>query len=364
MIPQASPGLRFARFAGEIEDRIQAVLHANHFILGPEVERFEAAFAGLHGVQHCIGVNSGTDAIALTLKGLGVGSGDEVITVAMTATGTAMGILLSGATPRFVDIDPTTRCIDTGAIEAAITTRTAAIVPVHLHGTPADMQAITSIAARHNLWVVEDCAQAHGATIDDRYVGTFAHAAAFSFYPTKNLGCVGDGGAVITKDGALAQRVKALRCYGWEANNRNSSTLGHNSRLDEIQAAILNVLLPHLRAGNDERRALAAQYHELLQNAGIELPGANPGAVHHQYAIGVPQRDRLRDRLRTVEGILTAVHYDNPLHRQPAFALYASDPLPNTDAAARTMLSLPIQPEVVDNRIPFIAKAVIKGLEQ
>jgi dTDP-3-amino-3,4,6-trideoxy-alpha-D-glucose transaminase len=258
MIPLCSPQLRFKRFSVAINEAVQRALERTQFILGREVETFEENFAAYLAVRHCVAVNSGTDALVLALKSLDIGPGDEVITVSMSFTATAMAVLHTGAQPRFVDVDPLTRCMDLAQVEAAVTARTAAILPVHLHGYPIDMARLMAIAERHRLAVVEDCAQAHGARIGGRAVGSWGRLGAFSFYPTKNLGCAGDGGAVVTQDAALAARVRALRTYGWLDERRISTDLGYNSRLDELQAAILNVLLPHLDDGNRERAALAA----------------------------------------------------------------------------------------------------------
>jgi dTDP-3-amino-3,4,6-trideoxy-alpha-D-glucose transaminase len=362
MIPLCSPQLRFKRFAPVIAQAIQRVFDGGHLVLGPEVERFEHAFAAYVGAEHCVGVNSGTDALILALRALGIGPGDEVITVSMTFTATAMAVLHAGARPRFVDVDRDTRCIDLEQVEAAIGPRTAAILPVHLHGFPIDMPRLMAIARQHRIAVVEDCAQAHGARIAGRAVGSFGDLATFSFYPTKNLGCAGDGGAIVTADRALASRTRALRAYGWFDERRVSDELGHNSRLDELQAAVLNALLPHLDEGNRERFRLAAQYRRALADEDIALPAEHPGAVHHQFAISVPQRNTLREHLFEDAGIETGIHYPVPLHRQPLFAAYADEPLPVTDELARTMLSLPIQPEVATDRIETIARSVRAGV--
>jgi dTDP-4-amino-4,6-dideoxygalactose transaminase len=364
MIPLCAPQLRFKRFSAAVADAVRTGLEGSQFILGPTVERFENAFATYLGVRHCIGVNSGTDALVIALRALGIGPGDEVITVSMSFTATAMAVLHVGARPRFIDVDRDTRCIDLAQIEAAITPRTVAILPVHLHGFPVDMPLLMAIAKHHHLAVVEDCAQAHGARIAGRTVGSFGDLAAFSFYPTKNLGCTGDGGAVVTEDPALAARVRALRAYGWFDERRVSHELGHNSRLDELQAAILNVLLPHLDEGNRERAAIAERYRRLLVDEDVMLAAENPGAVHHQFAISVPRRNALRSYLFENAGIETGIHYPVPLHRQPLFAGYATAPLPVTDELARTMVSLPIQPEVAGEHLEHIAQSVCAGVAE
>ena len=277
----------------------------------------------------------------------------------MTAAGTGMGILLAGGEPRFIDVDPSTRCMNLDQIAGAITPRTAAILPVHLHGMTVDMPHLMDLARHHGLLVIEDCAQAHGARIAGRRAGSFGHAAAFSFYPTKNLGCAGDGGAIVTDDPAVASRLRAMRNYGWNDLSRVSVHTGANSRLDELQAALLNVLLPHLEQGNKERLALAAQYRKLLDGIdGLGLPVQDPGAVYHQFAIAVHRR---RDTVRKIlaeRGIGTGVHYSPPLHRQPAFEQFCALPLPVTESLSAHLISLPIQPEVVGDRVPTIVDAV------
>lgn len=359
MIPQAAPQRRIARLRGEIDSAVAAVLGGDGYILGSALAAFEASFAAYGGGAQCVGVASGTDALALALRALGIGPGDEVILPALTFAGSAQAVLQCGARPRFVDVDPVTRCIDPSAVADAVNRRTAAIMPVHLFGYPADMPVLMALAARHRLAVVEDCAQSHGATLGGRSLGTFGHAAAYSFYPTKNLGCVGDGGAVVTGDAALADRIRSLRNYGFAPGERLSRTLGFNSRLDEIQAAILSALLPHLDAANAERRVIAARYRAALADApGLGLPPDGEGCVYHQFALTHPDRDGLMSHL-TRAGIGSAVHYAPGLHRHPAFGEGADGPLPVTDALSRTLLSLPIQPEVVDDDADRIAAAVV-----
>jgi dTDP-4-amino-4,6-dideoxygalactose transaminase len=362
IIPLCSPQLRFKRFSTAISEAIQRVLDGTQFILGREVESFEENFAAYLAVRHCVAVNSGTDALILALRSLGIGPGDEVITVSMSFTATAMAVLHTGAQPRFVDVDPVTRCMDLAQVEAAVTARTVAIVPVHLHGYPMDMSRLMGLAEHRHLAVVEDCAQAHGARIAGRAVGSWGHLGAFSFYPTKNLGCLGDGGAVVTQDPALAARVRALRTYGWFDERRISTELAHNSRLDELQAAVLNALLPDLEQGNRERSAIAVRYRTLLEGADVDLPADHPGAVYHQFAICVERRDELRSCLKERAGIETGIHYPIPLHHQPLFAAYATAPLPVTDHLARSMVSLPIQPEVVGDRVADIVRNVRDGI--
>lgn len=359
MIPQAAPARRIARFRREVDAAIAAVLNSETYIQGAAVASFEQAFAAHAQVSHCIGVASGTDALALALRALGIGLGDEVITTALTFAGTAQAILHCGACPRFVDVDPATRCIDPAAVAAAVNPRSAAILPVHLFGHPCDMPALMALAERHGLAVVEDCAQSHGAALDGSALGSFGHAAAYSFYPTKNLGCVGDGGAVLTKDAALAVKLRRLNNYGFADSSRVSRSLGFNSRLDEIQAAILLALLPHLEAGNSERRWVAARYRRLLAHCGLGLPPESSGSVYHQFAIACDDRDRLMQHLARA-GIGSAVHYAPALHRHPAFMDGADGPLPATETLSASLLSLPIQPEIAKAAVERIA-GIVEG---
>lgn len=356
-IPQAAPARRIARFRAEVDGAVAKILSGDGYILGEAVERFEAAFARAMGLAHAIGVASGTDAIGLSLRALGVGPGDEVIVPAMTFAGTAQAVLHCGAVPVLADVDPRTRCIDVAAVADAIGPRTAAVVPVHLFGHPADMPALMELASRRGLAVVEDCAQSHGASLDGRPLGSFGQAAAYSFYPTKNLGCVGDGGAVATSDAGLAARLRSLRNYGFEGGERVSRVLGFNARLDALQAAILSALLPHLSEGNAERRAIAARYRDRLAGADLGLPPDHEGSVYHQFAVTHPERDRLAAHLAQA-GIGTAVHYTPGLHRHPAFVESARSPLPVTDALAGSLLSLPIQPEVAGDAPEAVAAAL------
>ncbi len=357
-IPQARPPLRIARFRAEIDDAVAAVLGGAQYILGETVERFEAAFAAHEGRAHGIGVGSGTDALALALRALGVGPGDQVVTPALTFAGTAQAILQCGATPVFAEVDPSTWCLTPETVAGVLTPATRAIVPVHLFGQPADMPGLCRLATRHGLVVVSDCAQSHGARIGDRPLGGFGDAAAYSFYPTKNLGCVGDGGAVLVDDPVLARRLRSLREYGFSDGTRISGALGFNSRLDALQAAILTVLLPHLAAGNRERRAIAAHYRAALSDLdGLSLQAEDAGSAHHQFAIAHPARDDLA-RALTDRGIGTAIHYHPGLHHHPAFADPDAGPLPVTDRLSASLLSLPIQPEVAGADVERVARAV------
>jgi dTDP-4-amino-4,6-dideoxygalactose transaminase len=320
----------------------QRVLESGWYILGPELDAFEADFAAYHGVRHAVGVANGTDAVELALKALGIGRGDEVITVSHTAVATVCAVERTGATPVLVDIDEATYTMDPAAAAAAVTSRTRAIVPVHLYGHPADMTALAELATRHGLALVEDCAQAHGAHWKGRLAGTMGHLGAFSFYPTKNLGAYGDAGAVITDDPQLADRLRSLRNYG-QRDRYNHVEPGQNSRLDELQAALLRVKLEHLGEHNAVRRRLAGEYSNRL--TGVVTPVSRSEAEHvfHLYVVRHPRRNELRDVLAT-RGIQTLVHYPIPVHLQPAYSHLGHLPgsLPATENAARDILSLPL----------------------
>jgi dTDP-3-amino-3,4,6-trideoxy-alpha-D-glucose transaminase len=346
---------QYLELKDEIDSAIHAVLDENIFVLHREVEAFEREFAAFLGVGHVVGVGSGTEAIHLALRALGVGEGHEVLTVSHTAVATTVAISSTGATPLFVDVDPATYCMDPSQLRAALTPRTKAIVPVHLYGHAAEMEPILAFAREHDLVVVEDCAQAHGAQYRGTKVGALGHAAAFSFYPTKNLGAYGDGGAVVTNDTALAERLTMLRNYGWETGRRYYSLIkGINSRLDEMQAAILRVKLRHLDEGNTRRRRLAGQYGEWLAGVpGLGLPSEAEWAdhVYHLYVVrveaGAERRDALQAHLRERK-IGTQVHYPEAVHQQAAYADmgYGPGSLPVTERLCREIVSLPFYPEL------------------
>lgn len=350
--------------AVELEQAIQRVLQRGWFILGPEVEAFEGAFAEYHGLAHAVGVANGTDAIELALRAAGIGPGDEVITVAHTAVATVCAIERAGATPVLVDIDPITYTMDPNAAETVITARTRALLPVHLYGHPADMPSLVKLATRHNLLVVEDCAQAHGARLGGQLVGTFGHLAAFSFYPTKNLGAYGDGGAVVTNDSQFAERLRQLRNYG-QISRYHHAERGINSRLDELQAAILKVKLSHLDETNEIRRTLAHQYDEEL--LGVVTPLAIPQAYHvyHLYVVRHPERDKLARALQE-QGIGTLIHYPLPIHRQPAYQDlgYPASSLPTTEAVANEILSLPLYFGLSPSNISQISRVINQCVER
>jgi dTDP-4-amino-4,6-dideoxygalactose transaminase len=348
--------------APDVRAAIDRVVASGWYVLGPEVEQFETAFAAACGARCAIGVASGTDAIALALRALNIGRNDDVLVPAMTAAFTALAVVAAGARPVFVDVDARTLTIDADACTGAITPRTRAIVPVHLYGQPADMDAVRRIAERHSLAIVEDCCQAHLATEHGVPVGTRSDAAAFSFYPTKNLGCLGDGGAVTTGNASLAEKIRRLR-NGGQADRYCHVELGVNSRLDEMQAAILRARLPYLPRWSRRRRELAAIYRRELPAPVQTIDERDAGHVYHLFPVRVSNRDGLRAHLAAA-GIETLVHYPIPLTELPAFAGWQSLPCPVAAAASRTLLSLPLHPRLADADAMAVARAVgtfVKG---
>jgi dTDP-4-amino-4,6-dideoxygalactose transaminase len=357
----------YASLAGEIQEAIQRVLNRGWYVLGPEVEAFEEAFAKYHGVDHAVSVASGTDAIELALRAAGIGPGDDVITVAHTAVATVCAVERAGATPVLIDVCPLTHTMDPQAAEAAITPRTKAILPVHLYGHPADMGSLIALADKYHLLLVEDCAQAHGARWGNRLAGTMGRLGAFSFYPTKNMGAFGDGGAVVTNDSQLAEHLRRLRNYG-QTTRYHHAHRGINSRLDEIQAAILRVKLAHLDRHNEQRRQLAGLYHQLLTGVSLPLERSGQPQVHHVYHLYVirhPKRDWLRERLQT-RGISTLIHYPIPIHRQPAYENlgYRAGSLPVTERLAAEVLSLPLYIGLPEADLRTVAQAVNDCVEE
>ena len=363
-IPVADPGAETRAFRLPVQEAIDRVLSSGTYILGYETAEFEREWAAYLGIRHCVGTASGTDAIALALRAVGVRRDDEVVTVAQTAVATVAAIESIGATPVFVDVDPMTRCMDPTLIPGVLSPRTKALLPVHLYGQPAPMEAIRSIADRHGLAVVEDCAQAHGAAICGRKAGVFGHAAAFSFYPTKNLGALGDGGAVVTDDGSIAQHLRELREYGWR-ERYVSYVAGGNSRLDELQAAVLRVKLPHLDRRNERRRWIAAQYSRAIECAEVNPSADIPGTTHamHLFVLECENRAAWEDAFRR-DGIRTARHYPLPIHRQPAYAgrIRGGDRLPVTDRLADRIVTLPCFPDLREDHIRRICERLHVGL--
>ena len=361
MISLAAPLAQYRAHEEDIRAAVARVLESGNYILGPEVESFERAFAAYCGAAHAIGVANGTDALRLAVMALGIGAGDEVITVSHTAVATAAAILATGATPVLVDIDPVFYSIDTALIEAAITPRTKAIIPVHLYGQPADMDAIRQIARRHGLRVVEDCAQSAGAVYGGRRLGSMGDIGCFSFYPTKNLGAIGDGGAIVSSDAPLAARLRRLRQYGWD-DGRVTHEMGLNSRLDPLQAAILAAKLPHLDADNARRAAIARRYEQGLAELPITLPAERRNATHvyHLYVAACDERDALIAHL-TKRGVGCGIHYPAPVHQQKGYAERAVLPrggLPITEQLVSRIVSLPMYPELTDTEVEAALTAV------
>ncbi|HKQ78849.1 MAG TPA: DegT/DnrJ/EryC1/StrS family aminotransferase [Blastocatellia bacterium] len=365
-ILQSDPKANYLAHKPEIDEAIRQTLDSGWYILGRQVTGFEREFAGYLGAKRCVGVANGTDALHLALRAVGVGPGDAVVTVAHTAVATVAAIEMTGGLPLMVDIDPVTLTISPDELEDAIKNHRGrphikAIIPVHLYGRPADMRAICDIARRYDLKVVEDCAQAHGATIDRLKVGVFGDAAAFSFYPTKNLGALGDGGAVLTNDHEIAERVLELREYGWH-ERYVSDVAGFNSRLDELQAAILRVKLKYLDEENGRRREIARIYDERLAPASLRLPERPSGveSVYHQYVARCDDRDGLREHMRE-QGVGTLIHYPVPVHLQPAYhnrVPVHRGALPMTERAAQQVLSLPMHPQLGADQVERVCSVI------
>jgi dTDP-4-amino-4,6-dideoxygalactose transaminase len=363
-IPQSDPRAGMLALRSRIEIAIIQVIESGSYILGREVQGFEQEFSAFTGVSHGVGVASGTDALILSLRALGVGPEDYVITVSHTAVATVAAIELAGAKPLLVDIEPGTCTMSPRALADVLARppgRIAAVMPVHLYGQPADLAAIEPAAKRAGAALVEDAAQSHGALSGTRTVGSIGRLAAFSFYPTKNLGALGDGGMVVTGDDALAERLRALRQYGWRSRYV-SDIAGVNSRLDEIQAAILRVRLTMLEAENQRRCEIAAAYDSGLADLPLQLPARRSGATHvfHQYVVRTPQRDALQRALRE-RGIGTNIHYPVPVHLQPAYqGRLAIGPagLAETERAAREVLSLPMFPQLTEEQVGRVISAV------
>lgn len=366
MIPQSNPKAGYLAHRSAIDVAIRRVLESGWYVLGQEVAAFEAEFAALMGGAWSVGVASGTDAIELALRALGVKAGDRVITVSHTAVATVAAIARIGAQPLFADIEPNRYTLDPASLGDLLATplgRTVkAVVVVHLYGQPAALPEIIALARENGLAVVEDCAQAHGATIDGRIVGTWGDLGCFSFYPTKNLGALGDGGAIVGRDPALREQIELLRTYGWRTRYV-SAQFGVNSRLDEMQAAVLRAKLPYLGAENERRRAIADRYDTLLAGADIQLPWRAPNCSHvfHQYVIRAKKREQLQETL-IKQGISTLVHYPKAVHQQPAYAdpVFRPLPLPNTEAVVKQILSLPMYPHLQEKDVDLVADAICR----
>ena len=359
-IPILDLTAQHAALREEIEAATLHVLRSGRYVLGPEVEALESELGAMLGLSHVVSCASGTDALGLALRALGIGSGDEVLIPAFTFAAPAEAAALTGASPVFVDIDPDTFLIDPESCRNAVTARTRAVVVVHLFGRPADIVAVRE-AVGPEIAIVEDCAQSFGAKIAGRAVGTFGQAASFSFFPSKNLGACGDGGAVATGDAELAARLRALRNHG-SRRPYHHETLGLNSRLDELQAAILRVKLPYVTEWNNKRRLLADCYTRILQqHEGIRPPGAVQGHVWHQYTLLSPRRDAIQERLAE-DGVESRVYYPVPLHRQEAYVQWASEvSLPAAERVCRQCLSLPMFPELQPVHVERICASIARA---
>ena len=360
MIPLVDLQAQYATIRPRILAALSDALEGMHLTLGPNVRAFEEEFAAYCGARFCIGTGSGTDALVLALWAAGIGPGDEVIVPAHTFIATAEAVSITGARPVIVDVDPVSRCLDPAKLHAAIDERTRAVIPVHMHGQMADLNAILPIARRHGLLVIEDAAQAHGAELGGRRAGSIGDIGCFSFYCSKNLGAYGEAGAVTTSDEDLAERLRLLRDHG-QAGRYQHVSFGTNSRLDELQAAILRVKLSYLDEWNAARRHRAAQLRDLLAGSQLELPSEAPGRrhVYHHYAVLAHDRDRLQAAL-TESGIGSAIHYPTPLHLQPPYQClgYHEGDFPVAERIAASVLSLPMYAELTDQQIERIATAV------
>jgi dTDP-4-amino-4,6-dideoxygalactose transaminase len=361
-VPMVDLRAQYLRIQKDVDAAMARVVETTAFVRGPDCGLFEKEFAAYCGARAACGVANGTDALTLALKAYGVGPGDEVVTVANTFIATGEAILLNGAKPVWVDIDPASYTLDPAKLEAAITPRTRVIIPVHLYGHPAEMDAINAIAARHGIPVLEDSAQAHGADVGGRRAGTLGHAACFSFYPGKNLGAYGDAGAVVSNDEAFVAKVRQIANHGGGTNKYDNLVPGTNSRLDTLQAAVLRAKLPHLDTWNRERAERATAYAKALDGLpGVVLPRVRAGArsAWHLFSLRVPDRDGLQKHLSSL-GISSAVHYARPLHLQPAMAAAGGrlGDLPVSEAVSHEIVSLPLYPELPFEEVDRIAEAV------
>ena len=361
-VPFVDLQAQYRSIKAEVDAAVQRVLDTSAFILGREVEAFERAFAEYVGARECVGVANGTAAIQLALQAYGVGAGDEVVVPANTFFATAEAVSTAGARPVFVDCDPLTYNIDATKIEAVVTERTRAVIPVHLYGQPADLDAVFEVAARHDLRVIEDAAQAHGALYKGRRVGALGRAGCFSFYPGKNLGAYGEGGAVVTNDAEVARRIRMLRDHGSEQKYRHE-LVGYNMRLEGIQGAVLNVKLKYLDEWNALRRRHAARYRELLAplTSSFKLPAEAEYAEHvyHLFVVQTEERERLQ-RYLSAAGVQTGIHYPVPVHLQPAYAAlgHMEGDFPEAESQARRVISLPMFAELTEQHLKYVADAL------
>jgi len=359
MIPMVDLKIQYLQIKEEIDHGILSALEKTQFILGPNVSSFEEEAAKYLGVGHAVSVASGTDALHLALAATGIGAGDEVITTPFTFIATAEAIRYLGATPVFVDIDPKTFNIDPSGIEAAITPRSRVVLPVHLFGQPADMVSIEAVCKRHDLKIIEDCAQSFGASIGNRFTGSFGNMGCFSFFPSKNLGCYGDGGMITTNSSDLADKLRILRNHGSQIRYHHE-VIGYNSRLDEIQAVVLRAKLKRINEYNAGRRRVAHLYTSLLADSPVIAPFEDGKGTHvyHQYTILTDMRERVMESLSAAQ-IASAVYYPIPLHRQDVFARdYRDISLPVAEETAKRCMSLPIFPEMTDDQTREVVRVV------
>lgn len=364
-IPMVDLGIQYQELKNDMDRAISGVLETTQFILGPQGRSFEEEMADYLGVKHAIGVASGTDALHLALRAAGFGVGDEIITTTFTFIATAEAIAYVGATPVFVDIDPRTFNIDVAQVAQAITPKTRAVLPVHLFGQPADLTALSALCQEHGVMLIEDCAQSCGAKYGDKMTGAWGTLGCYSFFPSKNLGCFGDGGLIVTDDDALAEEIRVLRNHG-SRQRYHHHIIGVNSRLDDIQAAILRVKLPHLDRFNQQRRDNAHHYTRLLNELGLSPPfeDGQGNHVYHQYTILTDHRELLQPSLAEA-GIASAIYYPVPLHRQEVFQESCRDvSLPVSEQTARRVLSLPIYPELTGRQVEQVVEVIARALQK
>lgn len=365
-VPFVDLQANFERHQDQFESTVQEVVSSGWYVGGEPVETFERELAEYIGVDHAIGVGSGTDAIRLSLEALGIDADSEVATVSHTFVSSVDGIVHNDADPIFVDIEPETYTMDPEKLEAAVTDRTEAILPVHLYGQPVDVEAVQEVAEKHDLKVIEDACQAHGAKYDGTRAGSLGDAACFSFYPAKNLGCYGDGGAIVTDDDELADRLRSLREYG-QTEKYNYETVGYNSRLDTIQAAVLSAKLDHLDQWNEDRRTAASRYDRLLDTTPLALPTCrdNVEHVYHLYVVRTrspTERNELQTHLED-NGVQTGIHYPVPVHEQESYRSHEVDSVPVTEQVAQEILSLPLYPEITADQQQYVADCITEFFE-
>lgn len=363
-VPMADLRAQFSKIGPEVMAAVQKVMESGAYILGPYVERFEAEFAGYCGTKHCVAVNTGTSALHLALLAAGVKPGDEVITVPMTFIATSWGISYCGATPVYVDVDPATYTMDPAQVEKRITPKSKAILPVHLYGQPADLEPLMEISRKHGIPLIEDCAQAHGATYKGRGVGTFGQSGCFSFYPGKNLGAFGEAGAIVTDDASLAAHMRALRDHA-QAKRYHHSEIGFNYRMDGIQGAVLSIKLKHIARWTEQRQALGRRYQQKLDGLSLVLPVSAADRTHvwHLFVVLHADRERIRKELDS-RGIQSGLHYPIPLHLQEAYASLGGKvgDFPVSERVGRECLTLPLFAEMTTEQQDAVVDALTEIL--